>query len=156
MAALLWLFTGLVALALPGQPAQAEARLTHYLGKVKPGDLVPGADRFGTPDGTPPIIAAYQGDKRLGYVYLNTDFVGAAGYSGKPIRILVGVDTTGTVTGAKLVEHHEPIVLIGIPQRKIEGFLAGYRGFNPLKPVAAGGGAPQVDIVSGATVTVMV
>ena len=51
-------------------------------------------------------------------MFLNSDVVNAVGYSGKPIRIAIGIDTRGVITGAKLVEHHEPIVLIGIPPRR--------------------------------------
>ncbi len=137
-------------------PAYAEAKLATYLAKATPGELVPGAKRFEEPEGTPPIAKAYDGDTLIGYAYLNTDYVNTNGYSGKPIRILIGVDTKGVVRGAKLVEHHEPIVLIGIPQSKIEAFLDGYKGFDPLHAKVSSDGAPPVDIVSGATVTVMV
>ncbi|HEX6959411.1 MAG TPA: 4Fe-4S binding protein [Ferrovibrio sp.] len=150
------LTVALFAFLIAAGPAQAEAGLLRYLPQAQPGDLVPGADRFGPPQGTPPIVAAYKADKLIGYVYLNTDYVNAAGYSGKPIRILVGVDPKGVITGSRLVEHHEPIVLIGIPQRKIETFLAGYNGFDPMRAADSGDKSPAVDIVSGATVTVMV
>ena len=43
----------------------------------------------------------------------------ATGYSGKPIATLVAADTEGVIRGISLMEHHEPIVLIGIPQRRI-------------------------------------
>ena len=55
---------------------------------------------------------------RAGWAYLNSDFTTSVGYSGKPIRIVVGIDLEGRVRGLKLVEHHEPIVLIGIPEPK--------------------------------------
>ena len=35
---------------------------------------------------------------------------------------------------ARLVEHKEPIVLIGIPERKITAFIDGYIGRNALRP----------------------
>src|SRR5208337_1132124 len=58
--------------------------------------------------------------------------------------------------GAKLVAHHEPIVLIGIPQAKIENFIHSYVGLSYADAPAALRRAPPVDIVSGATVTTMV
>lgn len=154
--AVLGLVFGIFIFAANPVSAWAEAKLATYLAEAQPGELVTGAERFGQPEGTPPLAAAYRGDKVVGYVYLNTDYVNANGYSGKPIRILVGVDAKGVVQGIKLVEHHEPIVLIGIPQRKIEAFLDGYKGFDPLHAKVDHDGAPPVDIVSGATVTVMV
>ena len=92
-----------------------------------------------------------------GYVFLNTDFHGAIGYSGKPIKILIGMDTKGRVTGAKMVEHSEPIVLAGIPEHKIVSFIDGYKDLDVIEMMTSGASStPPVDIVSGATVTVLV
>ncbi len=138
--------------------ALADGALSEYVQDLDPAELVPGADRVGTPAGAPPIAPVYKSDDLIGYIYLNTDFVDATGYSGKPIHILVGLGPDGTILGSKLVEHHEPIVLIGIPQRKIEGFLGGYNGVNAFYSATKDTDkkAPDYDIVSGATVTVMV
>src|SRR5579875_1565828 len=80
----------------------------------------------------------------------------AIGYSGKPIRVLIGLDAGGRIVAAKLVEQHEPIVLIGIPAAKLTAFIRGYVGRTigeaPEQPSA---GLPA-DIISGATVTTMV
>ena len=115
--------------------------------------LVPGADRLGPIEGSPPAAPAYAGTELKGWVFLNSDVVNAVGYSGKPIRIAIGIDTHGVITGAKLVEHHEPIVLVGIPPEKIEALIARFAGQNMLEPAPAG---QKLDIISGATVTVMV
>ena len=89
-------------------------------------------------------------------MYLNSDFANAVGYSGKPIQILVGIDPKGILTGLKLVEHKEPIVLVGIPEKRILEAVNKLIGAD-LGSVARGAApAPQVDIVSGATVTVLV
>src|SRR5690606_23815413 len=74
----------------------------------------------------------------------------------KPIHILVGLDTSGTIVGLKLVAHSEPIVLIGIPEQQVVTYMAAFIGYNPLKAAAEGSGPPQVDLVSGATVTALV
>jgi NosR/NirI family nitrous oxide reductase transcriptional regulator len=142
-------------IALLGE-ARAAGRLNEYLGKAEPAELVPGASRFGPPQGDPAIAPAYRGDQLLGYVYLNSDFANATGYSGKPIQILVGIDPNGVITGLKLVEHKEPIVLVGIPVERILQAVNKLIGAD-LGSVARGAApAPQVDIVSGATVTVLV
>ena len=92
----------------------------------------------------------------VGHVWLNTDVTDATGYSGKPIAVLVAADTDGVIRGIKLMEHHEPIVLIGIPQQRIVGALNHLVG-AAMGPVARGEQRPpQSDIVSGATVTVLV
>jgi len=136
--------------------AQAASDLKTYLPKIAPADFFPGADRFGPPQGDPPIAPVYRGDQLQGFVYLNSDLANAVGYSGKPIHILVGIDPKGVVKGFKLVDHHEPIVLIGIPEPRIVGAVNSLIG-KDIKPVAQGTqNPPQVDIVSGATVTVLV
>ena len=97
---------------------------------------MPGADRLGPVEGTPPAARAFAGDKPLGYVLLNADAVNAVGYSGKPIRIAVGLGLDGTITGAKLLEHHEPIVLVGIPEERIRAYIARYAGRNVVREAA--------------------
>lgn len=135
--------------------AAAQSRLGEFLTKAPLQEIMPEADRLGPIEGTPPAAPAYHGDKLVGYVFLNSDVVNATGYSGRPINLVLGVDTAGTITGAKLVEHHEPIVLIGIPEQKIRGYIDGFVGSNPITGTfAANKHAP--DIISGATVTVMV
>jgi NosR/NirI family nitrous oxide reductase transcriptional regulator len=130
--------------------------LSRYISSFQPGDFFPGADRFGAPEGTPAIVPVLKGRDRVGFAYLNTDFANATGYSGKPIQLLVGIDPDGVVRAIKLVDHKEPIVLIGIPVQRIIDAVNTLIG-KDLRAVATGTApAPQVDIVSGATVTVLV
>ncbi|MGB3864042.1 MAG: 4Fe-4S binding protein [Xanthobacteraceae bacterium] len=136
--------------------AYAAGQLGDYLAKAQPSELIPEANRFGTLQGDPPVAPVYKNDQLLGFAYLNSDFSNAVGYSGKPIRVLVGISTQGVLTGFKLVEHKEPIVLIGIPEKRVLDAVNKLAGTD-MTPVAAGSArAPQVDIVSGATVTVLV
>ncbi len=145
-------------LALAWQVARAGTGqgLADFLKNTPPGEVIPGADRFGPVRQHPEVAPAYQGDTLLGYVYLTSQFVDTNGYSGKPIHILVGLDPEGTIVGLKLVAHSEPIVLIGIPERKVVTYLQAFIGYNPTRAAAAGKGPPHPDIVSGATVTVLV
>jgi len=154
----LWMVAllGFVILLLWTSSGMAAGRVQEFLPKAQPADFFPGADRFGAPQGDPPLVSVQQGDRLLGYVYLNTDVTGATGYSGKPINLLVGIDPNGVVTGIKLVDHKEPIVLVGIPERRIVEAVNTLVG-KDMRPVASGAERPpQVDIVSGATVTVLV
>ncbi len=80
-------------IALFGE-ARATGRLNDYLGKAQSTELVPGANRLGPPQGDPAIAPAYKDDQLLGYVYLNSDFANATGYSGKPIQILIGISSS--------------------------------------------------------------
>ncbi|WP_409528107.1 4Fe-4S binding protein [Rhizobium sp.] len=137
-------------------PGHAANRLPTYLEEVKPSELFADADRFGTPVGEPPIAPVLRGDEVLGFAYLNSDFSSSIGYSGKPIHIVVGIDQKGVIRGFKLVHHDEPIVLIGIPEAKVVASMNALLN-KDLGRVASGAEMPpQVDIVSGATVTVLV
>ncbi len=149
MAALLVLMMALPAVAAQSQ----QARLA---GTFEPGAVFPGADRFSDIKGEPPARTAFKDGEPVGYVFVNTDVASAIGYSGKPIHVAVGVRKDGTITGTKLLEHHEPIVLIGIPEKRIRAFLDHYEGRNVNRMAEAGGQGASVDIITGATVTVRV
>jgi len=149
---LAWCLLGVPAWSAEGGGSELQA----YLAQLSASDLVPGADRFGPVEGQPPIAPVYRGRKLIGHAFLNSDHANAVGYSGKPIHIVVGIDTEGTITGLKLVHHSEPIVLIGISEERVVASLAPFIGYNPIKVTAEGRGLPDADIVSGATVTVLV
>lgn len=153
-----WSRAVLTALALASwtAAATAQSRLDEFAAHATPQEFFSQASRFGTPQGEPPILPVYAGDSLLGYVYLNSDFTGAVGYSGKPVHMLVGIDTQGVITGLKLVDHKEPIVLVGVPERRVVEAVNKLIGTR-IGPIAAGKErAPQPDIVSGATVTILV
>ncbi|MCK5263849.1 MAG: regulatory protein NosR, partial [Gammaproteobacteria bacterium] len=61
----------------------------------------------------------------------------------------------GIIQKVVLIEHFEPIVLIGIPEKRITAVLKDYEGLDVGKLVR-GTQDVDVDIVSGATVTIMV
>lgn len=136
-------------------PAAAADTLEQFLSEVPPGEIFPGADSYGPPEGDPPAAPVLRGDEQLGYVFLNSDFFNSAGYSGKPIHVLVSVDNDAVIRGAKLVKHSEPIVLVGIPEKKIVDVIDKYVGLD-VAAYAAGDVGHDLDIVSGATVTIMV
>lgn len=138
--------------------AQVSNPTLEYFLKVVPlQEVYPNAERYElNTDAKPPYARVYGGDKALGYVYLNSDIVNARGYSAKPIHILIAIANDGTIMGAQLVKHDEPIVLIGIPQAKIEHFIDAYIGKNYVKNPPKLRSKPPADIISGATVTVMV
>ncbi len=146
------------AAALAAGPARADAaRLDAVLAKIGPAALHADATRIGRAAGTPPLAGLYRGDTLIGHAFLNSDVLDATGYSGKPIHIAVGLALDGTITGLKLVEHSEPIVLVGIPEERVVALLNGYVGRNVLQLAEEmNRGVRSVDIVSGATVTIMV
>lgn len=118
--------------------------------------LLDGADAFGPVEGTPPAAAILKDGETVGYAFLNTDLVNATGYSGKPIHILIAMNAAGVVTHVELIEHHEPIVLIGIPEAKIRAFMNGYIGHDVVHETLEDVDVNDLDIIAGATVTIIV
>ncbi len=137
-------------------PAAAQSVLADQLPKLVAGDLVEGADGFGPIREDAAVAPVLKGGETIGWAFITSDFVSTTGYSGKPIHTLVAVDEDARVIGVKLVKHSEPIVLIGIPQAKMDALAKGYIGLDLVAEAQSGGSSHEVDIISGATVTVMV
>lgn len=145
----------MMVLALPAGAVNAD--LSEALKKIPASAILTGGERYGPIRADQKIAPILQSEKTVGYAFLNTDFSGAIGYSGKPIVVLVGLDLEGKISGARLVEHAEPIVLAGIPEQKIVEFINAYKSLDIPKIAASSSSSSlPVDVVSGATVTVMV
>ena len=145
----------MLALFLVSGPVLA-TELPRFLAGIDPQTVFPGADRIAEPEGDLPVASAFSGDEQLGFVFLTSDYVNTTGYSGKPIHQLVAIDLKGVIRKVLLVEHHEPIVLIGIPEKRIVAVLDDYNGMDIGALVRGESGDHKVDVVTGATVTVMV
>lgn len=146
----------LAAMLLIGLPVAADTILSKLLPDLNAAELVEGADGFGSIHPDIPVVQVLQGTERIGWAYITSDFVSTTGYSGKPIHTMVAIDDAAQVIGVQLVKHSEPIVLIGIPDAKVKALVAGYRGLDLVAEAESGGTAHQLDIISGATVTIMV
>jgi len=119
----------------------------------------PQADRFGAIEGNPPAAAVYRGEQLLGYAYLTADIIRIPAYSGHPINTLVGFDLTGQIIGIRIVEHQEPILVVGITEERLQQFARQYQGKSVFDDIVIGAGTPgqvAIDSISGATITVMV
>lgn len=127
-------------------------------------DVIAEADSFSPRRGKPAYVEAYKtaaGEKKLvGYAFLSTDIVDIPAYSGKPVVTLIGMDTTGHITGAKILRHSEPILLLGIPEAELTKFIKQYVGKFvgdkiEIGKSREGQGFIGLDAISGATVTVI-
>ncbi|RFZ82559.1 regulatory protein NosR [Shinella sp. WSJ-2] len=137
-------------------PAHARTVLEQYLPAAAASDLVPGAEGFGSIREDLAVAPVLKRGQTVAWVFMTSDFVGTTGYSGKPIHTLVAIGTDARIVGVKLVKHSEPIVLIGIPEAKVNALVASYAGLDIVAEAKSGGTGHEVDIISGATVTVMV
>lgn len=155
MTALLRLVVSLVLAAL-ALPADADPLLRKYLDAVPAATLVPEAQSYGPIRDDIPVAPILKDGETVAWVFVTSDHVSTTGYSGKPIDTLVAVDANAKVLGVKLVKHSEPIVLIGIPDSKMQALVADYVGLDLVAEANSGGTSHELDIISGATVTVMV
>lgn len=122
--------------------------------------VLPGATRFEPP----PAGGVYQvgladDGARVGWVVLSTDVVDIPAYSGNPLVTLVGLTGDGTIAGAKIIHHSEPILLVGIPEKALHDFVDLYSGQAATAKIVVGSSsdpdAMAVDVISGATVTAL-
>ena len=148
----------LLILTLASTLARAEgpSLLPQFVAEVPASELVEGATAYGAMLEAVPVVPVLNGSELMGYAYITSDFVGTTGYSGKPIHMMVAIDLEGKLLRAELVEHHEPIVLIGIPESKIRVMTEAYIGMDIVAEAAAEGVGHDVEIISGATVTIMI
>lgn len=120
----------------------------------------PATDTVSAPEGRYKVRTLSAAGKVIGYVFQSLDVVDIPAYSGKPINTQVILDTAGVIQDAYVLEHHEPILLIGIPEEKLHGFTGKYKGIKVSQRVVVGhssdSSAVTVDAIAGATVTAMV
>lgn len=123
------------------------------------------SEKMAVKEGAPLIWTVFGQDNSqkevvLGYAFETNDLEKIPAYSGEPVNILVAIDTKGVYLGAKVLEHHEPIILAGIPESKLHKFAEQYNGLTVKDRLKVGGnkteGVIHIDGLSGATVTVMV
>lgn len=138
----------LVVLAISCLTLSAQA---IELNQVKPG--FPEASSLETVEGEFPVQAVKSDDATLGYVFESVDVAPIPAYSGKPVNLLVGIDTAGQLTLAKVLDHSEPIMLVGIPEAKLQNFADAHTNFSVTDNPKIGN---NLDAISGATVTVIV
>jgi len=121
--------------------------------------LFPGASVSATA-GDYQVRTLTKGDEVLGYAFQTINVVDIPAYSGKPINMQVLLDPKGVILDAYVLEHHEPILLVGIPVEKLHDFTARYKGISVDQRVVVGHSSDEkavtIDAVTGATVTVMV
>ena len=116
--------------------------------------LFPAATAFSPKEGDPPHFKAFTTDPKsglktlLGLAFWTTELEPLErGYDG-PIKILVGMDTKGLLTGVIVTEHHEPYGNFSVDTPE---FAAQFKGKNIRDAFKVGA---DIDAVSRATISV--
>lgn len=92
--------------------------------------------------------------KPLGYLASTWQVAGSVGYSGRPLDVLVAISPAGRITGAKLMQHNEPVLTLGISDADIAAYVSGFSGYDLTAPAGTGLRQPGVpDVISRATVS---
>ena len=110
--------------------------------------LFPAATAFTPKAGDPPHFKAMSGQTLLGLAFWTTELQPLERAYDGPIKILVGMDTKGVLTGVVVVEHHEPYGNFSVDTA---GFAAQFRGKSIRDAFKVGA---DVDAVSRATISV--
>ena len=103
--------------------------------------------------GTPPVIRVERDGRLTGYLASTATVIGSVGYSGKPIDIMIAIDTAATIVGAKLVQQSEPILTIGISESDIAEYVNGFAGISLARAEPANKPAAIPEAITGATVS---
>lgn len=148
----------LLAVALCAVQAQAK---DYAVEQQRIEQFFPKATHISEPEGEYKVRTLADGVGTVyGYAYQSINVTQIPAYSGKPINMQVLLDPQGVIVDAYVLEHHEPILLIGIPEQKLHDFDLKYAGIKADQRVVVGRSSDKsavtVDAVTGATVTVMV
>ena len=140
------LFVGLAAVGVGGQTS-LDGRLQAQLKQV-----FPSATGFSAKEGDPPHYKAYVNNPATktvgGYAFWTTELEPLERAYDGPIKMLVGMDTKGVLTGIIVVEHHEPYgyFSVDLPQ-----FALQFRGKSIRDPFRVG---DDIDAISRASISV--
>jgi transcriptional regulator of nitric oxide reductase len=93
-------------------------------------------------------------DKVVGYLGSTWNIARTAGYSAKPIDILVLVDNNAIVRGSLLVRQQEPVLIHGISPQRIADYVSGFAGYDLKEPLQESQPRPGLpDAIAGATIS---
>lgn len=143
----------------------SESCAEPYYGVIQ--SLFPKATRIEAKLDDFPIYPVYQLQQLLGYAFESNDLSDLPGFSGKPIKLMIGLRVDGHFSGVRVLDHHEPVFLHGLGQQPLLDFVAQYKGHSLSEPLvigskngssrAAGAGGPvSIDGVTKATVSVII
>ena len=122
--------------------------------------MFPQAQALTATEGELPTRGVYGDGELLGYIFLSDDITPMPAYSGRPVRILIGLGTDAHIRSAVILKHEEPILVIGITDNDLSSFINQYVGLDAQSRVRIGAhnrvGYIGVDGITGATITAMV
>ncbi len=91
----------------------------------------------------------------IGHIGSTWEIAGSVGYSGRPLDVLVAIAPDARITGARLMQHNEPVLTLGISDEDIAAYVNGFEGYDLTQPrdVALANTPGLPDVISRATVS---
>lgn len=139
----------MLLLCLPGVAAEAQE------GATDAAVVAFAADAFGASGQEIGVAAAEVGwtvtvgGRVAGYAGSTWEIAHTAGYSARPIDILVAIDKDARIRAAKIVRQEEPILTLGISPEAIEAFVRDFDSLNIETEMTADRPRP----IAGATIS---
>lgn len=159
MAIFRWLLSTLLLLTASSTMAlQAPDISTLRLEQIKP--WFEGATALTTQANAPEYRLVYHDGEVLGAVFYSHQITPIPAYSGKPIATLIAIDTQASIVGLQIVQHEEPILVVGVKEEDLKRFTDQYIHLFALDKVRVDAanrpGYVGIDGISSATITAMV
>jgi transcriptional regulator of nitric oxide reductase len=152
---IVWWLTSILVMFAAAMPGVAEDGTLDRIMATELQQVFPDAQQVGPFEGTPPAAPIYRDGRVVGYAASTLAAVRTTGYSGKPLDVLFGINLDGVITGARLRQHTEPILVIGVSEAQLTAYVDGFRGIS-LKAEATPietSGLSFPPVVAGATVS---
>ncbi|MDI3337616.1 4Fe-4S binding protein [Defluviimonas aestuarii] len=91
----------------------------------------------------------------IGHIGSTWEIAGSVGYSGRPLDVLVAIAPDARIAGARLMQHNEPVLTLGISDEDIAAYVNGFAGYDLTEPrdVALANTPGLPDVISRATVS---
>ncbi|WP_269586023.1 NosR/NirI family protein [Roseibium sp. Sym1] len=141
------LATGLTGESI--SPAVPDARLAAELFQsAEPVTVV--RDETGVPSWT-----VFKDGRMIGAIGSTWEIAGSIGYSGRPLDVLVAIGLDARIAGARLMQHNEPVLTLGLSDEDIARYVDAYAGVD-LRAERASMLEPQSDlpdVIARATVS---
>jgi hypothetical protein len=122
--------------------------------------VFPQAESISFLNGKAPAYMVRGASGQLGYAFSTEAVAPISAYSGKPINTVVGLGEDGLIRGVHILHHEEPILVIGISDKDLQGFIDQFEGKQSTDRIRVGAqgreGYVGIDGITGATITTMV
>ena len=110
--------------------AQIDGTLTDRLEKSLIIEYFPTYDEISLNSIDQRILEVKSNNTLLGYIFSTWDMVKSLGYDRQPYEIIVGLNTSGTIAGAKLTYHNEPLFSADINESDLLKYVERTKDIN--------------------------